>query len=308
MSDQTPPIPEVMPPLQRPILRRLSPTAFAVVALAIIFVLYQIVGGVITMLMVGGEITPETVTGVRWITLVGQVAFILVPTIVLARLRYPGVKGFFRVKPVGAQELALTLIAVFALQQVLQGYLVLQSAIPLPAGLEEIVSELKRLIEQAYRVLVSSQSLEEFLFVVLVIAVTPAVCEELLFRGLIQRSIEEGAGGVRGAVAAGIIFGVYHLNPFTVVALIALGVFFGLLVYRTGNITLAIVAHFFNNVVAAAAMYMQLDDDFIVVAPTESPTGLLVLFNSLLFALVFVGSVYCFVRVTQPQTNGVSGT
>src|SRR3972149_7137442 len=66
---------------------RWNPAVFALACLAIIFVLYQVVAGSITFLLMGtAQVTRENVTTVRLLTMVGQLLFILIPTIVLARL------------------------------------------------------------------------------------------------------------------------------------------------------------------------------------------------------------------------------
>jgi hypothetical protein len=276
----------------------MPPLAFAIVSLVIVFFLYQIVAGVIVLLVFKGRITVDNVQLFRWTTLFGQLAFILLPTIILTRLRDDHVGAFLRVRLPGVQETFATFVAVFALQQVLQGYMMAQDAIPLPQQIQRYVDMLKQMFEETYRVLVSAHSPVEFVFVVIVVALAPAVAEELLFRGLVQRSLEQEAGGLRGAILAGIIFGAYHLNPLSVVPLMALGIFFGYVVYRSQNITLAISAHFFNNFLACTAVFLNLRDDFVAIAPQGNPPSGIILLNSALFLVVFLGATLYFIRLT----------
>jgi membrane protease YdiL (CAAX protease family) len=182
-----------------------------------------------------------------------------------------------------------------------QGYMMAQDAIPLPEFVRKVVELFKEMFEQAYRMLVGAETPLEFLFVVLVVAVVPAVAEEFLFRGLVQRSIELKAGGLKAAIIAGFIFGAYHLNPFGIIPLVALGVFFGWLVYRSDNLTLAIAAHFFNNFIACTAIYLQMGEDFIVLAPGGGATPSVLLANFVLFALVFLGAITYFAILTRPK-------
>jgi membrane protease YdiL (CAAX protease family) len=145
---------------------------------------------------------------------------------------------------------------------------------------------------------VLARSPGEFVVVVFTVALVPAVSEELLFRGLVQRSIEQAVGGMRGAIMTGVIFGAYHLNPFNIVPLVALGVYFGFIVFRSKNITLAVSAHFFNNFIACAAIYLQLRDDFVVIAPWGGASPATQLENFALFSLVFVAATYYFIMIT----------
>jgi hypothetical protein len=291
------------------LLRRLPPVPFAIVALALVFILYQVVGGLLSLLLFGVEGLTAEVPIMRWATLGGQLLFLLVPTILLALYRPPGPGYFFRWRAPDYRQIVLVCMAVFALQQVLQVYLMVQDAIPLPGPVKQYVDEFKRMIEQTYRLLVAAHSPGELLFVILVAAVVPAVCEELLFRGLVQQSLAQQTGGFRAAIITGVIFGAYHLSPFTIVPLAALGIFFGFIVYRTGNILVAMAAHFFNNLVACLAAYFQLEDDMVTILPGGSMSVPAVAVNFLVFGLVFVAATYYFVRMTQfaPERTGGGG-
>ena len=277
-----------------------------ILSLVLIFFLYQAVGGIATFFLMGGMVNEGNVDTARWLTLGGQLLLILVPTLLLARARHCLEPNFFRLRMPNPKEIIATVIGVFALQQVLQGYLMLQDAIPLPGEVARFVEQIKQMIEETYRLLVTSHSTPEFIFVTMVVALVPAVTEELLFRGLVQRNLE-GLGGKKAAILAGIIFGAYHLNPFTFIALAALGVYFGYIVYRSGNISLAISAHFFNNFLACAATYMELDEDFVAMSPTGGASPMMVGINSLGFLLVFVLSTVYFVNVTEKKTEEGSG-
>jgi membrane protease YdiL (CAAX protease family) len=196
------------------------------------------------------------------------------------------------------------------LQQLLQGYLVLQESVPIsfPPIVQRLIDQVKEMMEEMYRMLTQAHSIPEFLFVVLVIAATPAVCEELLFRGLIQRTLEDERSSslfpeksrrpLTAAIVAGAIFALYHLNPFTFVPLAVLGIYFGYVVYRTQNIITSIAAHFFNNFLACLAVYLQLKDDFIAIAPTSEPSTTILTMNYIVCAVVFVAATYYLVHST----------
>lgn len=283
----------------------LHPVLFVLVTLAGIFFLYQVVGGVATLLLFGGGVTADNVGVVRAATLVGQVLFLLLPTLLLTRLRHGVFAAPLRLRWPGWTPVVAAAVGVLALQQVLQGYLVLQEAVPLPLPekLLELLRQLRSMMEELTSVLVTSHSVPEFLAVVLVVAVAPAVCEEILFRGLIQRNLEAAYAGVRGGVLAGVVFGLFHLNLFALVPLCVLGAYFGYLVYRSGSIVPAVLAHFLNNLVAAVAMYFQWDEDALVLNPAGEATLATGALSVLLFGLVFLGATSYFVRATRPPVH-----
>lgn len=285
------------------ILQRLHPVAFVLLALGAVFILYQLVAGGLTLLIAGVEITDDNVNVVRWSTLVGQFGFILLPTLLLTWLRHGRIREPLRLRLPSLPEVVVAIVAIFALQQILQGYMLLQDSIPLPTKVRDFFEIVKRMFEQAYRVLLTAHNPAEFILVVVTVALVPSIAEELLFRGLVQRNLDTIAGGLRSAVVTGIVFGMYHLNPFSFVALGALGIFLGFLVYRSQNTLVAVVAHFFNNFIACAAVYLNYDEEFLVVAPTGGATAESVAMNSAMFGVVFVAAMFYFVKLTQRSTT-----
>jgi len=177
-QQQDQPLPEVPDSF----LRRMPPIPFAILSLSLVFFTYQIVGGIVTFLMFNATVTEENVQIVRWSTLVGQLLLILVPTVLLAKARHGDFKSFFGIKIPDFKLILLSWVGVFALQQILQGYMMLQDSIPLPQDAQEFVRQIKDLFEQLYKILITAHSPAEFIFVVVVVALTPALCEEVLFR------------------------------------------------------------------------------------------------------------------------------
>jgi len=288
---------------RKTLLSSLPPIPFAVLTLLIVFVLYQLVGGIITYFVMGEMVTEQNVDAARWLTLAGQLVLILVPTIVLAGKRRGSGPGFFPIRGVDLRQISLSIVGVFSLQQVLQGYMLLQERIPLPDELDRMIGPIREMIDETYRVLVTAHSVPEFLFVVLVVAAVPALVEELLFRGLIQGSLSPSSGGMRAAVVTGIVFAAYHLNPFTFIPLAALGIYFGFLVFRTGSLSNAIAAHFTNNFVACALVYLNTDEEMLIFAPSGGSSLMPVLTNSGLFLVIFLASVVMLRRVTAPTIS-----
>ncbi|HBV62915.1 MAG TPA: hypothetical protein DEF45_07830 [Rhodopirellula sp.] len=94
---------------------------------------------------------------------------------------------------------------------------------------------------------------------ILMIAVTPALCEELLFRGYVQSRLTRVFRPVFGIIVSSIAFAAFHMDPVHVIAVVPLGLFLGWLTWQSGSLLPAILAHFANNLVSVLA---------IVIAPT----------------------------------------
>jgi sodium transport system permease protein len=91
-------------------------------------------------------------------------------------------------------------------------------------------------------------------------AVSPAVCEEALFRGPILRGLRARFSGVGAAVLCGLLFGLYHADPWRLLPTGALGVALATLALATGSIIPAMVAHLVNNTCLVLLARASVDD------------------------------------------------
>jgi uncharacterized protein len=278
---------------------RISPIVFACVSLVVVFFLYQIVGGFLTLLFVGTKVTADTVTMHRIFTMGGQILFLLVPAIILARLLDTRISTVFPWRKPHVGETLFAVLSLLFLQEAMQIYLFFQDRIPLPRGIEKYVAPARQMLEEMFRILVSAKDIPELLFVVLVVAITPAIVEELLFRGLIQSAFERRVVPLRAAIWTGIIFGIFHFNPFQIVPLIILGCFFGILRMRSRSMIIAMTVHFLNNALAVVVTYFQMDDKMVIGAtkgPDINTTSMLA--QMVLFVMLFVVSFSSYLRLT----------
>jgi membrane protease YdiL (CAAX protease family) len=95
------------------------------------------------------------------------------------------------------------------------------------------------------------------IFNLFMIAFLPAIGEELLFRGVIQRIFTRMTKNYHwGIWIAAFLFSALHIQFYGFVPRLLLGVLFGYLLIWSGSMWLPIVAHFVNNGFAVIAMYL----------------------------------------------------
>lgn len=109
-------------------------------------------------------------------------------------------------------------------------------------------------LERAMRELVRLESPGDWWMLFAAGVVVAAVCEEVLFRGLIQRLLARHGGWLRAAVLSGALFSAFHLDPVGFPARWLLGTYLGILVWRSGSLYPAVFAHAANNLVALYAV------------------------------------------------------
>lgn len=90
---------------------------------------------------------------------------------------------------------------------------------------------------------------------ILTTVVLAPILEETLFRGLIQGSIAERDGAVKGILISALIFGVVHFIPQQAINAFFIGIILGYIYYRTGSLLTVMILHALNNGIS----YLQLE-------------------------------------------------
>jgi membrane protease YdiL (CAAX protease family) len=82
---------------------------------------------------------------------------------------------------------------------------------------------------------------------ILVIAATPAACEEVLFRGYFQRTLERRLAAPWHFLAAGTVFALFHQQVLSLPPLLLVGLYLGYVFFRFHSIYLTMLSHFLYN-------------------------------------------------------------
>jgi membrane protease YdiL (CAAX protease family) len=212
-----------------------------------------------------------------WGTAVRQILFLLLPALLFARLKTPSMKEALRLRPVtGAIWWRVTLLALTGVgaSNLLADLNMLWVARYFAHGIPMVEST-----EQ----LLTLKTASGLISVLVAIGLVAPVCEEVLFRGAFQGTLEQ-RGPVRAIAWTALVFACIHLNPFNFIGLIFFGVGFGLVVWRTGSILPAILWHTLNNsvMVLLAARFGQVDS----ISSWWVCGGLTILFGLLLWEFI----------------------
>lgn len=101
-------------------------------------------------------------------------------------------------------------------------------------------------------------SFGRFLVALLVVAVVPAIAEELTFRGVVLRQLVRWTNSVHwGVWLSAIVFSAIHVQFFGFVPRLLLGVLLGYLFAWSGNIRVSMAAHFAQNGLQLLLLYLQ---------------------------------------------------
>ena len=85
-------------------------------------------------------------------------------------------------------------------------------------------------------------------------ALVPGLCEETMFRGLLQRALARTLRSpAMTIVLTGSAFAAYHMDPQHVLGVLPLGIYLSYLGQRSGNLALPVLTHTVNNAMAVIA-------------------------------------------------------
>jgi len=222
-------------------------------------------------------------------TLVG---FIAIPWIYLQRVGIHPLSHFFQQKVVPG-ALFLTGVIVICFMVVNAPFIEWNANVKLPeflSSFEQWASQNEHLFKELTEYLTLFDSHWEFLLGLVVIAVIPAVGEELFFRGLIQNQFHFLFKNIHWAIwITAVTFSAFHLQFYGLVPRILLGVLFGYLYFWSQNLLVPIIAHFVNNGFTISLVYFaQLGIiDFDIESTGEISPLPVILFTIITFSMIF---------------------
>jgi membrane protease YdiL (CAAX protease family) len=237
---------------------RFSPPLVALSALFALFFIYQIGGAILTILFVGPtstEISDWSSTAIRLSQGLSQIFFLALPTFMLVSLHtgkwlfstanFEFLALYQRPPATALFSASLAIVAMSPfLSYVGDVQLVIMNDV---LGWRESIGQMYKQYKALLEGLTAVHSATEFVLVVVIVALVPAVCEECLFRGYVQKNFSRAMSATRAAVLTGVIFGLYHINPVQLIPLVILGIYLSYLRSSSGTLILPMIAHFVNN-------------------------------------------------------------
>ena len=184
-----------------------------------------------------------------------------VGALVLPRVLRQSASAYFAPRHLGATWWLLAAgLLIICLVPALSAIVAWNAGVHFPAALHDFELWARAKEDQAAeltRFLTQFTSLGRFLVGLLVIAVVPAVAEELVFRGVIQRNLIRWFGSRHvGVWLAAALFSAIHFQFFGFVPRFLLGLVLGYLYEWSGNILVPMAAHFTNNALQLLLLYL----------------------------------------------------
>lgn len=204
---------------------------------------------------------PENLNMVKYLQVVSHLGLFIIPSFILAWLFWGKISEYLFLKNIpGLQTLFLSSILIFIAVPFINYILELNMQMHLPEslkGLEEWMRNSEEAAGELTEAFLSVETVNGLLFNIFMVAIIPAIGEELMFRGVLMRIFHKWTRNGHVAVwITAIIFSAIHMQFFGFFPRMFLGVLFGYLVLWTGSLWPAIIAHFVNNAAAVTFFYL----------------------------------------------------
>lgn len=177
--------------------------------------------------------------------IVTEYLLILLPVIVFLRDNKYSIRGVLRLNFVSINQLIFV-------------FFIIIFSYPIAVFLNFIVSTIIGIFTDATNTGVPiPTSFNDFLVSLFVIGVTPGICEEVLFRGLMLNSYEK-LGKRKAIIITSILFGLFHFNLFNFIGPVFLGIILGIVYFKADSIVASMWGHFVNNSFSLAISYFAM--------------------------------------------------
>lgn len=169
----------------------------------------------------------------------------MLPCLVFAYLTHPRPGGYLGLRRPG-NNLHIPLVI-----------LIIAGALPFLTGLDGLLRQVnfgstvkaaQAKQDALMEAMLTQHNSGDFLITLVVMAILPAVGEELLFRGIIMRFVAKRSRRMFfPLLVSGVAFAVVHFNPYGLFSIFLAGILMGVIYWLTGSLWLSILGHFLFN-------------------------------------------------------------
>ncbi|MES2446905.1 MAG: CPBP family intramembrane glutamic endopeptidase [Bacteroidota bacterium] len=237
-----------------------------------------------------------------------QIGLFLVPAIVLAIFEGKKPQRFYGFKATRIELLGIVFLLMLFSVPLMSWINEQNMNMRLPSFLSDLEKWMRKMEDDGLvttKAILAGTSINALVINLLVIAVTPAICEELVFRGGLQRTLGRWFKNPHVAIwTSAIIFSTIHFQFFGFFPRMFLGAAFGYIYFWTGSLWYPMFAHFINNGYAVViAWYMQRNN-----IPIEKADDLNIAWYGYIISAILTIALFWFLKKKSADERPMSET
>lgn len=274
--------------------------------------LFSLLAGAIVLLFFGIDLqsfgdysNPQVIEGLKFFQLFSAIGIFIVPPILFGWIVYKKPLASLSLKSFSKPINWLSVLVLMVVSMPFMTWLVeFNEQLVLPdflAPLEAWMKQSEQSAEALTKVFLTFNGLGSFVYIMVIVAVVPAIGEELLFRGVLQKIMVGWFKNYHVAIwVTAILFSALHMQFYGFLPRMLLGALFGYVFYWSGSLWLPILGHFINNgsVVMLSYLYPEMMENTEITL-FDSEMNLIA---SIVSAVLVVGLLLMFKRINHQQT------
>jgi len=191
----------------------------------------------------------------------GHIGMFIVPSFICALLFSRRIYDFLSLRKISKPISLITLLLITLTSVPLINWMVeWNSRLVLPEFMKPIeiwMKQSEKDAEQITDAFLNVSTLSGLFVNLMVIAMLPAIGEELMFRGIVQRILVNSIGNYHaGILISAMLFSAIHMQFYGFLPRMMLGIYFGYMLYWSRTIWLPVIAHFINNASAVVFAFL----------------------------------------------------
>jgi membrane protease YdiL (CAAX protease family) len=238
----------------------ISGIAVTIVGMVLGWIIFGVnLSGIETMLQ---DLTnPKSIAILKFFQTVQSLGIFIIPPFLVAWFLHGNPAEYlqYRKKP-EFQGILLVIAIIFVSNPLINWLNEINSKLTLPQWMSAVEIWMQNSESQAAKIteaFLSTESVYTLLMNIMMIGVLPAVGEELLFRGIVQKLFKRIYGNPHAAIwISAALFSALHLQFFGFLPRLVLGAMFGYMLEWSGTLWLPVIAHFVNNTTAIIAYFL----------------------------------------------------
>lgn len=243
---------------------------------------------------------PKSISLLKFFQTFQSIGVFIIPPFIVAWFLHDRPSVFLQYRKLPDLKSVLFVIAIISFSNPLINWLTeINSKLSLPEFMSSVeiwMQDSEKQANQVTEAFLSTSSLITVFSNIVMIAILPALGEELLFRGIVQQLIKKISGNAHAAIwISAAIFSALHMQFFGFLPRMVLGAMFGYMLEWSGTLWLPIIAHFVNNATAVIAYYLMqkgMIGNGIDKTGTSSDGSSYLVLVSIIFLFVFFRALY----------------
>ncbi len=203
---------------------------------------------------------PDTLLYMKTMQLFQSVGLFIVPPIIAAYLFNNSENNYLKLKLNNPFLIVISISMMVVAFPLINLLAEINQSMSLPESMSGISNWMKAsetANNEITKYFLQADSFGVFLFNLILIALIPAIGEELLFRGIVQRLFSEMSKNIHiGIWVSAFLFSAVHMQFFTFLPRFLMGAMFGYFLIWSNSLSLTIAAHFVNNGLAVLINYL----------------------------------------------------